>query len=229
MSRQQKNDFDPNSLNSTKQLLEELDALMDRMLAIPVETKDEPVSPSVPSKGNTSETLPNYDSISEPKDATSERSQPNTRNIFWRPPETSQEPKKKLLEHPTPRQVETPFRPTTPTAKTDSEWKYHTPELNLPNPLSEEQMATLQPKPMSLVSSKLSEKSKVIAKRRRLTRLWLWPLELVNNLFDFFVGLMGPTGGWLKTPWGRYLLGFLGIAFVIGAISWQIILWLRWN
>lgn len=228
MSRQQKNDFDPNSLNSTKQLLEELDALMDRMLSIPVETKEEPVTPSVSSKG-TSAVLSNYNPIPESNDANLDRSQPNTRNIFWRPPATNEEPKKKLSEHLAPKQVEPTSRPKTPAPKTDSEWKYHTPELNLPNPLSEEQMATLQPKPMSLVSSKLSEKSKVIAKRRRLTRLWLWPLELVNNLFDFFVGLMGPTGGWLKTPWGRYLLGFLGIAFVIGAISWQIILWLRWN
>jgi hypothetical protein len=47
----------------------------------------------------------------------------------------------------------------------------------------------------------------------------LWPLILLNGLFDILSYLLGPLGTWLRGP-GRTILGLLGIAMILAAGVW---------
>ncbi|HJZ92860.1 MAG TPA: hypothetical protein VKE40_18445 [Gemmataceae bacterium] len=47
----------------------------------------------------------------------------------------------------------------------------------------------------------------------------LWPLILLNGLFDILSYLLGPLGTWLRGP-GRTVLGLLGIGMLLAAGVW---------
>jgi hypothetical protein len=47
----------------------------------------------------------------------------------------------------------------------------------------------------------------------------LWPLILLNGLFDILSYVLGPLGTWLRGP-GRTVLGLLGIGMILAAGVW---------
>jgi hypothetical protein len=53
----------------------------------------------------------------------------------------------------------------------------------------------------------------------------LWPLVPVNWVFDLFTHLLGPLGFWLRRPSGRTALGWLGILMIVGAVGWAVADW----
>jgi len=53
----------------------------------------------------------------------------------------------------------------------------------------------------------------------------LWPLVAFNWLFDLLTYLLGPLGSWLRSNAGRNILGWLGIVMIFGALGWAIADW----
>jgi hypothetical protein len=53
----------------------------------------------------------------------------------------------------------------------------------------------------------------------------LWPIYLFNRSFDIVTYLLGPLGSWLRKPAGRHTLGWLGILMILGAIGWGVADW----
>lgn len=52
------------------------------------------------------------------------------------------------------------------------------------------------------------------------------PLVWVNDAFDVVTVLLGPLGRGLREPKGRSMLGWLGWAFLAAAVAWGILDWL---
>ena len=53
----------------------------------------------------------------------------------------------------------------------------------------------------------------------------LLPLLGFNRLFDIISYLLGPLGSFLRAPAGRNTLGWLGILMILGAIGWGVADW----
>lgn len=59
--------------------------------------------------------------------------------------------------------------------------------------------------------------------------LFLWPLVLPNRVFDLCVAPLGAPGRWLQSGRGRTFIGGAGLLFFAAALSWAILDWLLWN
>ncbi len=57
------------------------------------------------------------------------------------------------------------------------------------------------------------------------TPTWLMPFVIVNKIFDVLFFLMGPFGAGLRTPSGKNFLGWLGLLMLLGAIGWVVGEW----
>ena len=55
--------------------------------------------------------------------------------------------------------------------------------------------------------------------------LFLFPLVALNRIFDLLSYLLGPLGTWLRHPAGRSAMGWLGIVMIIGALGWGLADW----
>ena len=53
----------------------------------------------------------------------------------------------------------------------------------------------------------------------------LWPILVLNKIFDLLTLPLGPLGSWLRRPGGRNVLGWLGILMILGAIGWGVADW----
>lgn len=53
----------------------------------------------------------------------------------------------------------------------------------------------------------------------------LLPLLAFNRLFDVVTFFLGPLGSWLRRPEGRNTLGWLGILMILAAIGWGVADW----
>jgi len=65
--------------------------------------------------------------------------------------------------------------------------------------------------------------------RRPLVSLMLAPLIWTNLTFDRWVGRCGRLGRSFRTPAGRMLLGWLGLAFLSGAVAWAVLNGMGWT
>jgi hypothetical protein len=173
----------------TRQQLDELDALLQRMLALPVAPSaeaDQPVDPPP-----ATETSPPV-LISSP--AGEEFGVRTLALIHLRSagPET---PPQAIV--PSPSRDETALVPTVPA----------------PAP---EQPVAEEPVPVSP------------APERRPLPWGLRPVVWVNRGFDFCAGCLGAPGRWLRRPWGRTLLGLVGLLLLAGAVGWIVLDWMGW-
>src|SRR5439155_23813338 len=61
-------------------------------------------------------------------------------------------------------------------------------------------------------------------------RSWvLWPLVGVNRLFDRAASRLGIAGRWMKRPWGRALLGWVGLLCLAAAGVLLLLDWIGWT
>jgi hypothetical protein len=66
----------------------------------------------------------------------------------------------------------------------------------------------------------------------RETYSYAGPLELlvwVSRAFDWFARRFGPFGRWLSRPWGRALLGWTGLLLLAAAAAWWVLDWAGWT
>jgi hypothetical protein len=70
-----------------------------------------------------------------------------------------------------------------------------------------------------------------LARRFRATPApyWLRPMLLINRAFDRCTGWFGPPGRWAQSQEGRSLLGWIGIALCGAAVTWAMLDWMGWS
>jgi len=59
--------------------------------------------------------------------------------------------------------------------------------------------------------------------------LWLLPLRAVNGIFDLFALCLGRPGRWLRSSAGRSVLGWLGLVLLAAAGALQVLTWIGWT
>jgi hypothetical protein len=202
-----------NSNSQTRRQLDELDALLERMLALPLSHLESSAS----ARAAVDVDIP----------------LPPTRTSFSEPVIRPTQP------------VEAP-RPGEPTVQA---WRVEMPateplsseasaSANIPSPLifgqgisqasNEAFIPDSSPAPVPTFSpSSLSARIETSPTTTVAPPLpvVLWPIWLLNALFDAFACLFGPFGRWLTYPSVRNLMGWTGILMMLGAIGWALAEW----
>ncbi len=195
------------SLQTTKQMLDELDALMERMLSLPVNdgepgqaaTETPVVSANltllkpgeVPSEKNQAESAP-------------VESDPEPARPPWNPPHFARPAAAAKKPAPMPGPHLAPPRPDPEPLTND---------IAVPSTL-----ATLDPLLADMSESATGG-----------TVVWCYfPLLWINQRFDSMVKIL-PGSGWLRSPGGRMFLGVAGLALTVTAFGWLVKDWLGWN
>ena len=197
---------DAPGLNATRQMLDELDALMERMLALPINETEQapappiaPISPAAPSAPPMAAKLallqvPVEDPPLDPAHAGTNPSHLPTLNA-----------------------VRTEARPTIPLPPLP-----HAPAI-APTPLSDRILPpVVQPK----VDNALDDVPEPDDTAASWFIAWLlWG----NRAFDRATLSFGERGEWLRSPSGRSMLGATGLMLVAAALLWLLHDWLGWT
>jgi hypothetical protein len=217
------------SLQSTKQMLDELDALMDKMLTLPVSDLDDAAAfpPPIVKEPTLSATLT---ILEPPSDPAPTPTAPHGKKAARMPSYQTLE-----LAAPQPK-METPAAPEQPLPSPFNPPHFALPaeEASEPEPLEFE---TPEPEPLTnevvpvSVLPKLEPLMKEIADppTSLQTQLLYQPLMWVNQGFDRSTLVLGGAGRWMRSEGGRMLLGFSGIALMLAAVVWLLKDWLGWN
>jgi len=213
------------SPNPTRQMLDELDALMERMLALPVNDLEEPLPAPPPPLPALSATL----TEAPPEPATEPEPRP-------RPPEPRQSGKV-LVGRLSPSYT-APDEPAPPPAERPA-FSYATPEdeeaiPSLPDrPLWEPAAPPSSPpsenKLPPLIVPKTPPPAKQYPRRRSLFGWCLQPLVWINVGYDRSTGWLGVPGRWLRSNGGRMMLGYVGLGMLCLAAAWLLRDWLGWS
>jgi hypothetical protein len=59
--------------------------------------------------------------------------------------------------------------------------------------------------------------------------LWLRWLIAPNRVFDQLTGRLGAPGRWLRGPWGRILLGVTSLLLIAFAVTFLVLDWIGWT
>ncbi|HLJ95984.1 MAG TPA: hypothetical protein VKU02_22610 [Gemmataceae bacterium] len=184
----------------TRQQLDELDALMQRMLALPVELPETqspseitPESMSIP-PATLSEAVP---------DVPTSPSEPTIPDPVGLPAVIAHKPSPRAAAAGLPAALEN-------MENWGSSSRSH---LAAASPF-----ASLEsPRPVEAKSASFRPAETV--HRPRIG--WpLYPLVWINRAFDFATGWLGPLGRWLRGPAGRGLLGWVGLLLLAAALAW---------
>jgi hypothetical protein len=206
---------------TTRQLLDELDALMQRMLALPVETLEEP--PPVPPRSAELVTpLPEepvvpllVDQVPMQEDFTPIIVAPPVPET---PPVTPSSPP--LLP------VLLPLPPTAAVVQQEPIAKKPSQEPRVAKPKSEpvagkpkQEPAAAKPRPVWLKTAPEGRPPAPPA----ATGAVMNALLAFNRGFDRGTTLLGPPGRWLRGEQGRSLLGWMGLAMLGAAVVWAVL------
>lgn len=196
MSKKTSND---GSLQTTKQMLDELDVLMDRMLSVPVsDLEDASPVPEAPGTSPVlSENLALLESPPAPPKQTPESAAPST--SFRR-------------RHFAPR----PAASMTPT--------HATPPFLEPEPFTNDVAPPSVLAGLDAVLAEIPEPSSV-----PVSQWYYQSLVWLNLGFDGFAMWVPGAGVWLRSQGGRMMLGVSGVALMLAAFGWLLKDWLGWN
>ena len=195
---------DASPLEHTRQMLDELDALMEQMLALPVNDLESQPPPDAPFPGGTvSATVTLLDVQSPvPLDA-------QTAAVPDAVGESISESKSPLCGA-APRSQE-----TFPTQR---------PELDAElGPLPDELM------PAALMNTRTPPVQPLAPPAWSITSIYVRPLTWINQAFDRCTSRLGWPGVWFCRPSGRNVLGILGLGFMGLSLAWLIKDWLGWT
>lgn len=211
----------PGVLHATQQQLDELDALIQRMLTLPVNQADDdpfadlpPVPP--PLGPDEREELAEVPALA-----------PRVSAIV-RPPEVSmpeRPPEFLLMKAPQP----------------EPHPQLSSPEVSAPLPsfsVESPPVANIElPEANHRGEERSNERAiatpaRPIGERQALLANLAWwhrPLVHVNRGFDRLTVPFGPAGCWLRGERGRAVLGWTGLVFLAAALAWGFLDWVRWN
>jgi hypothetical protein len=237
------------SLESTKQMLDELDALMERMLSMPMNEPEELAAvPKEISKGpSLAASLSLLEQIpAEPERAVAPPPAPP-------PPAVPSAPKKPLERRGKSKRsphapVKPPhinrYPPLTSRPLLDDEPAIPVlddgafdeaalpPAIPQPEPLTNELLPrTMMPAldPLLARVPDVPVRSAPFSLLAAITWILCGPLIWINQAFDGATMYFGVAGGWMRGQGGRTVLGFSGIALFLVAASWILKDWLGWN
>jgi hypothetical protein len=188
----------PDADDSTA-LLAELDSLLERMMALPVNNLEEDTAPAAPRSAlpppdvpliTVAETMPgSIDTASLPPAVTSTADDLYVQTLLHEhPPE------------PPPPQPE----PPPPTMEPEPVGVWNNPP---PEPVSEELATIPAPPPvLPLIESTPEPRATVLPPPG-----WIKPLIWCNHAFDGITTRLGAAGLWMQHPRGRMLLGWVGL------------------
>jgi hypothetical protein len=195
------------SLQTTKQMLDELDALMEKMLSLPVnDLEDAPPLPrGVVKAPSLSATL-----------------------TLLAPPAQAYQAPDPSLPHPAvnPPHITLPAaQPAEPEPMQDLATPFAAPDpAPQPEPLTNEVMP---PSVLAKLGPLLAE---IPQPARPMATQWGYlPLLLTNAAFDRATTYLGVVGHRLRSQAGRTLLGVSGVALMAVAVGWLVKDWLGWN
>jgi hypothetical protein len=205
----------------TRQQLDELEALMQRMLALPVNHLEE--EPSV-----VQDSSPPATPSASPR-AEESFPAPGTATPATMPVPASQEkhpesvaPVRELKNRPSGAVSLLPSRSplSPPVEKEPTEGMAVPPSALAPQPpcsTAEFKQPAATETPRRSVQAPSGMEKPVVA-------WWLLPLFWCNRLFDLATLPLGPLGRWLRNPGGRALLGWSGLLLLVVAAAWLVLL-----
>lgn len=241
-------------VHPTRQQLDELEALMQRMLALPVQPSgdDGETELSLPSRPATSRRAPSTTEARRPR----EDEEPTTlRSYVWSEPlkqptslsaraeqhaatrtpeesfqsEETHEPAEEIAAY------EAPAQPPPP-VPAPIRWPLSAkPEAARPaEPARLDALLPIRP-PVIVEPPDEPESSTAEAWPQRPGRLpvrgswWLHPLFWSNRAFDRSIGYLGTPGRWLCSSQGRAFLGLFGLLMLAAALAWGLNDWTNWT
>jgi len=189
-------------------LFDELDALLQRMLALPVEPSDRTPTPKPPLNDEILDELPLI-TIAEAAPL-----------AYLESPPVSPPPPR--MEKPKPKPA-SPVRPQAPVPSPRVELPKPTP-LPPPTPVPKP-----EPEPVAAsVASTPVEPPRVEEPVHVDTTPASGPVAWMNDCFDRLTIPLGYTGRWLRLGFGRTLIGWLGVVMLLaagGLLLWGCIDW----
>jgi hypothetical protein len=230
---------DPPALNATRQMLDELDALMERMLAVPIAEPEEPAPPQAAAPQPRSRPMAaTLTLLQVPTDETP---------VSFRPP-TESAPATPAFD-PAHAGTNPSHLPAlgalgSSAAPAWSEMAGYPSLTYPPAPVSEPYpelpalpaSTAVTPEPLSFrVLPSASEPSldellaDVPEPPASLAAWFILPLLWGNRLFDQGTMLFGESGSWLRGPIGRSALGMAGLILFGAALLWLARDWLGWT
>lgn len=202
------------SLQTTKQMLDELDVLMEKMLSLPVTDPDDapPFPQEVIKPPTWTPTLSATLTLLEPA-VPGPLTVPPTASSYLSTPEPSP---------PHPAMNPPHFAPG------DAASVGPPPVGDGPAPQPEP--LTNQVVPSSLLRDLQPLLQEIPEPSTPVTTLWIYlPLLWINQAFDGSTTILGPAGALLRSQVFRALLGLSGVALMVLAVVWLLKDWLGWN
>src|SRR6266542_2678947 len=192
--------------NPLRQQLDDLDALLERMLSLPVDQADDDLDP-----------IAGVVAPAPPREVPDDEAPPRV----LRPPEEEghsppPEPGPALRVEvelpPLPRLAAPPPPPAAPVPP-----RAVTASREAVPPASTRRRLALVPLPAEVGGNHEPDG-------------FLWRLLVGgNHLFDRGAGWLGPFGRWLRRPAGRAVLGWAGLVLLAAALGWVLLDWFGWT
>jgi hypothetical protein len=186
--------------DATRQKLDELDALIQQMLDLPVNRLDPEAEDRGQRTENREQKTENREQRTENREQTAEDSghgiEDNEQEIKDRGARTE-----------------------------DSEPKVETEESDQKAADSKPVAGEEGPSQAVVLSSVLCPSPPGPSSR---ARWWLYPVVGLNLLFDGLTFLLGPLGRWLRGETGRLLIGWVGVALLLAGLVWAFLGWMGW-
>lgn len=199
---------------STRQMLDELDALMERMLALPVNDLDDLAQEPTP-RPTLSATLTVIDAPDDKEISAAALAPaietPRAEQRLYQEPAAGEESGPDALETSTA--AEFPEQPDL----ADHEPPASTPQYHWPDAANPEEGTPpfTPPTPAAVVQ--------LLRRPRRSIIGWmLRPILRFNRAFDAWLERFGILGHWLRRPKGRLILGMAGLGMLTLAIAWLV-------
>lgn len=196
-------------LQTTRQLLDELDALMERMLALPIEDQDT--------------------DLSQPAPAASAPTVAATLTMVNPPPEPAPAPERlRLLPPPASAPsfaMEIASRIASPEPVEDEAPSSETDEAHYITTLADRPAPSLEDVAAPVMETLTPLPPKVHARPSMGYQFLVW----VNRRYDRSVVRFGRTGRVLRSGVFRMLLGLAGLGMILTALGWLTRDWLDWK
>lgn len=215
----------------TRQQLEELDSLLQRMLSLPVNpaTASAPVPAATPEAFAPSPPTQTLPARSAASDATVQS---------WRVQNPMQEPTILPFSNPQP-PLATPVEPLPEPRFFATSAAAPAPAMAaspLPYTMVFGPQTTAAGMPAANVLPPMYapgmgipapqwEAPKTAALDRPPLPMSLWPIYLINRIFDLLTLPLGPLGSWLRQSSGRNVMGWMGVLMILAAIGWAVADW----
>lgn len=192
----------PLSAPLTRQQLDELEALMQRMLALPVEPAPDNAAESTASTAaKERQPAPLTDPLS-PTNNPGEPQSGNDQPLVLPPPSQREGKGAKQGRNAVPPP------PRSPSRDKEEGKELPQPGAGEPDGLSRTVYARKEPAPV---------------------RPGPGPLVWCNQVFDAWTKALGPPGRWLRGPQGRAVLGWIGVLLLAAALAWVVLDGMGWT